>query len=65
MLCFPLALRLFCFCFVLLLSKPRPFVQSFFDMHAPQQPHAVTEQLSVSFFVVVASLEISLFPRIM
>ena len=32
------------------LLKPRPFVQSFFDMHAPRQPHAVTSQLSASFF---------------
>ena len=31
---------LFCFVFVFLfLLNPRPFVQSFFDMHAPRQPH--------------------------
>ena len=35
-----LVLRLFCFGFVFVLSmKPRPFVQSFFDMQAPRQPH--------------------------
>ena len=42
---------MFCFVFVFLLSsKPWPFVQSFFDMRAPRQSHAVTLQLSVSFF---------------
>ena len=36
-------LILFCFVFFFLLSpKPKPFVQSFFDTHAPRQPHAVT-----------------------
>ena len=31
---------LFCFVFVFMLSlKPRPFVQSSFDMQAPRQPH--------------------------
>ena len=46
--------------------KPRPFVQSFFDMHAPRQPHAVTQQLSAFFFVFLSflSLEMSLFPSI-
>ena len=44
MLCRPplVVLRLFCFVFLfcLFLSlKPRPFVKSFFDMHAPRQPH--------------------------
>ena len=35
-----LALRLFGFVSVFILSlKPRPFVQSFFDMQAPRQPH--------------------------
>ena len=29
----------FRFSFFLLSLKPRPFVQSFFDMHAPRQPH--------------------------
>ena len=34
---------LFCFVFVFFISlKPWHFVQSFFDMHAPRQPHAVT-----------------------
>ena len=34
---------LFYFVFVFLLSfKPRPSVQSLFDMYAPRQPHAVT-----------------------
>ena len=52
---FSLALCLFCFCFVfvfLVLSKPRPFAQSFLDMHAPRQPHATTQQLSMSSFVL-------------
>ena len=32
------------FVFLFLLSlKPGPFVQSFFDMHAPRQPHAVNK----------------------
>ena len=36
-------LVLFCFAFVFLLSsKPRSFVQSFFGMFAPRQPHAVS-----------------------
>ena len=41
MLCrLSLVLRLFCFGFVSMLSlKPRPFVQSFFDMQAPRHPH--------------------------
>ena len=31
---------LFCFVFVFMISlKPRPFVQSFFDMHKSRQPH--------------------------
>ena len=47
---------LFCFVFVILPSlEPRPFVQTFSDMHAPRQPHAVTQQLSASFFVSVSS----------
>ena len=51
--CLYLALRLFCFCFVLIfLSKLWPFVQLFLDMHAPRQPHALTYQLSVSPFVL-------------
>ena len=55
---------LFCFVFVFMLSlKPRPFVQSFFDMHALRQPHAVTEKFSASFFVFI-SLKISLLPCI-
>ena len=41
-----LALRLFCFvlfCFgVYLPLKSQPFVQPFFDMHAPQETHADT-----------------------
>ena len=45
------------FCFVsfssfLLSLKPGPFVLSFFDMHTPRQPHAVTQRLSVSAFVL-------------
>ena len=33
---------LFCFIFVfMLLLKPRPFVQSSFDMQAPRQPHVI------------------------
>ena len=33
----------FCFVFVFFLSlKSRPFVQSFFDMHAPRPTHIVT-----------------------
>ena len=49
--------------------KPRPFVQSFFDMYGPRQPHAVTKQLSASFFVFVCFfffvyLEMSLFLNI-
>ena len=42
---FSLALRLFCFVFVLVFMlslKPRSFVQSFFNTQAPRQPHAVT-----------------------
>ena len=36
------AFVLLCFVFVFLLSlKPRPFVQSFFGVHAPRQPPAV------------------------
>ena len=50
------AFVLFCFVLVFLLSlKPRPFAQSFFDIHAPRHPHAVTQQLSASFFVFVSS----------
>ena len=46
---------LLCFVFVFLRSlKPRPFVQSFFNMHVPRQLHAVTKQLSV--FVCFLSL---------
>ena len=42
---------LFCFVFVFLLSlKPRLFVQSLLDIHAPRQPHAVPQQLSAPFF---------------
>ena len=45
----------FCSVFVfLILLNPRLFVQLFFDMHAPRQPHAVTLQLSV-FFVCLVS----------
>ena len=34
---------LFCFLFVFSLSlKPLLWVQSFFDMHAPRKPHAVS-----------------------
>ena len=43
----------FVFVFAFDLSKPRFFVQLFFDVHAPRQPHAVvTKQLSVSSFVL-------------
>ena len=50
---------LFCFVFIFTLSlKPRPSVQSFFDMQAPRQPHVF---LPLFPFV---SLEISLFPSI-
>ena len=38
--CFSLALRMFCFR-LFASMKPRPFVQPFFDMHAPRQPHVV------------------------
>ena len=46
---------------------PRAFVQSFFNMHAPRQPHAVIYQLSASFFgfvflFIYFSLKTSLFP---
>ena len=30
--------------------KPGPFVQSYFDMHAAQQPHEVTQLLSASLY---------------
>ena len=41
------------FVFVFLISfKPRPFVQSFFGIHAPRQPHIVTKQLSRILFVL-------------
>ena len=69
-----LVLPLFCFVsflsFVFLISlKPRPFVQSFFDMHAPRQSHAVTNCLRtfcfyLFLFFFFSSLETSLFPSI-
>ena len=40
--------------------KPRPLVQSSFDMQAPRYPHVF---LSFSFFLLV-DLEIPLFPSI-
>ena len=41
------------FCFGLLLSlKSRPFVQSFFDTHAPRQPHAVRHLTTVCVLLV-------------
>ena len=42
--------------------KPLPFVQSFFDIHAPRQPHAVILQLSLSSFVcfIFGSWEVAL-----
>ena len=47
---------LFCFVFVFLLfsfiESARPFAQSFFDMHAPRWPRAVSQQVSVSYFVL-------------
>ena len=47
---------MFCFIFVFILSlKPRPFVQSFFDVQAPRQPHVF-----FSFFLFVVLLEMSL-----
>ena len=50
---------LFCFVFVLMLSlKPRPFVQSSFDMQAPRQPHVF------SFFFPFVCLEMAFFPSI-
>ena len=69
--CLSLALRLFLFCrfisfsSVLVSLKPRPLVQSFFDVHATRRPHSVTEQISASFFVFVSvSLEMSPFFRV-
>ena len=69
--CLSLVFRLFCFLSRLYAFslKPRPFVQSFFDMYGPRQPHAVTKQLPASFFVFVCFfffvyLEMSLFPNI-
>ena len=53
--------------FPLLSLKPRPFVQSFFDMYAPRRLNTVTLQLSASFFVFVSLLfllEMLLFPVI-
>ena len=42
--------------------NPRPFVLSFFDIHAPEQPLTViTNNFRHSFFV---SLELSFFPSI-
>ena len=54
---------LFCFVFVFMLSlKPRPFVQSSFDMQAsPDDSHTCFFSLFFSFFVY---LEMSLFPSI-
>ena len=44
-------LFLFYLAFVLMLSlKLRHFVRSFFDMHAPRQPHAVTNHCLRPFF---------------
>ena len=45
----------------ILLLKPRPLARSFFDMHAPRQPHVF-----LPFFVsfVFVCLEMSLFPSI-
>ena len=48
----------FCFVFVLMLSlKPRPFVQSFFDMQAPRYPqcHVFLFYVSLLFIYVVFS----------
>ena len=57
-----LVLRLFCFVFVFILTlKPRPFVQSLFDIQAPRQPHVFLSFFLFSFFPFV-SLEMSLFP---
>ena len=59
---------LFCFVFVFLLSlKSWPFVELFFDTHAPRQSHAASLQLSVSSFVLFCfvSLEMSFFPSIL
>ena len=43
----------------MLLLKPRPFVQSSFDMQAPRQPHVF-----LSFFFPFVYLEVSLFTSI-
>ena len=70
-----LVLRLFCFVFVFVflcfhwIRDPSINRSSFFDMHAPRQPHAVTCQMSASFFLFLfllffISLEMSLFPSI-
>ena len=54
----------FGFIFVFMISlKPGPFVQSCFDMHAPRQPHAVTQLLSASLYLF--SSEGSLLPSIL
>ena len=56
-------LRLFCFASLsslcLLSLKPRPFVQSSFDVQAPRYPHVF-----LSFFSFFVYLEMSLFPSI-
>ena len=45
----------FCPFFVILLSllNPRPFAQSFFDVHAPRQPGAVSDQINTCTCIYV------------
>ena len=59
---------LFCFIFFFVLSlKPRPFVQSFFDLHAPRQPRGVAQQtvcvVDVAFFPSIFVPLIAVFSR--
>ena len=54
--CYVVFLRCYV-CFVILSLKPRPFVQSFFDMRAPRQPHVFLLVFPFCFFVYVAFSE--------
>ena len=56
-----LPLFLFCFVFASMLSlKPRPFVQSFFDMQAPRQPHVFLSFFLCFFDVAFSEYFVSL-----